>query len=100
ESQRDWGYAADYVRAMWLMLQREVPDDFVVASGETHSVRELCEVAFAQVGLNYEDYVVVDAAFIRPAEVDLLVGDPTKADRELDWRCEVDFYALVEMMVT
>jgi GDPmannose 4,6-dehydratase len=100
ESQRDWGYAADYVRAMWLMLQREVPDDFVVASGETHSVRELCEVAFVQVGLNYEDYVVVDAAFIRPAEVDLLVGDPTKADRELDWRCEVDFYALVEMMVT
>jgi GDPmannose 4,6-dehydratase len=99
ESQRDWGYAADYVRAMWIMLQRDTPDDFVVASGETHSVRELCEVAFTQVGLNYEDHVVVDAAFIRPAEVDLLVGDATKADRELDWRCEVDFYALVEMMV-
>jgi GDPmannose 4,6-dehydratase len=99
ESQRDWGYAADYVRAMWIMLQRETPDDFVIASGETHSVRELCEVAFTQVGLNYEDHVVVDAAFIRPAEVDLLVGDATKADRELDWRCEVDFYALVEMMV-
>jgi GDPmannose 4,6-dehydratase len=99
ESQRDWGYAADYVRAMWMMLQRETPDDFVIASGETHSVRELCEVAFSQVGLNYEDHVVVDAAFIRPAEVDLLVGDATKADHELDWRCEVDFYALVEMMV-
>ncbi|MGC1419639.1 MAG: GDP-mannose 4,6-dehydratase [Acidimicrobiales bacterium] len=99
ESQRDWGYAADYVRAMWLMLQRDAPDDFVIASGETHSVRELCEAAFTQVGLNYEDHVVVDAAFIRPAEVDLLVGDATKADRELDWRCEVDFYALVEMMV-
>jgi GDPmannose 4,6-dehydratase len=99
ESQRDWGYAADYVRAMWIMLQRDTPDDFVIASGETHSVRELCEVAFSQLGLNYEDHVVVDAAFIRPAEVDLLVGDATKADRELNWRCEVDFYALVEMMV-
>jgi GDPmannose 4,6-dehydratase len=99
ESQRDWGYAADYVRAMWLMLQRDTPDDFVIASGETHSVRELCEAAFTQVGLNYENHVVVDAEFIRPAEVDLLVGDATKADRELDWRCEVDFYALVEMMV-
>jgi GDPmannose 4,6-dehydratase len=99
ESQRDWGYAADYVRAMWIMLQRDKPDDFVIASGETHSVRELCDVAFKQVGLNYEDHVVVDAAFIRPAEVDLLVGDASKADRELDWRCEVDFYALVEMMV-
>jgi GDPmannose 4,6-dehydratase len=81
------------------MLQRDTPDDFVIASGETHSVRELCEAAFTQVGLNYENHVVVDAAFIRPAEVDLLVGDATKADRELDWRCEVDFYALVEMMV-
>jgi GDPmannose 4,6-dehydratase len=99
ESQRDWGYAADYVRAMWIMLQRDKPDDFVIASGETHSVRELCDVVFKQVGLNYEDHVVVDAAFIRPAEVDLLVGDASKADRELDWRCEVDFYALVEMMV-
>jgi GDPmannose 4,6-dehydratase len=90
---------ADYVRAMWIMLQRDTPDDYVIASGETHSVRELCDVAFTQVGLNYEDHVVVDAAFIRPAEVDLLVGDAAKADRELDWRCEVDFYALVEMMV-
>jgi len=99
ESQRDWGYAADYVRAMWLMLQRDDPDDFVIASGVPHSVRELCEVAFAQVGLNYEDHVVTDAAYIRPAEVDLLVGDASKADRQLNWRCEVDFYALIEMMV-
>jgi GDPmannose 4,6-dehydratase len=99
ESQRDWGYAADYVRAMWLMLQQDVPDDFVIASGETHSVRDLCEAAFAQVGLNYEDHVVIDAAYIRPAEVDLLVGDATKADRELGWRTDVDFYALIEMMV-
>jgi GDPmannose 4,6-dehydratase len=99
ESQRDWGYAADYVRAMWLILQQEVPDDYVVASGETHSVRDLCEAAFAQVGLNYEDHVVIDAAYIRPAEVDLLVGDATKANRVLGWRPEVDFYALIEMMV-
>jgi GDPmannose 4,6-dehydratase len=99
ESQRDWGYAADYVRAMWLMLQRDDPDDFVIASGVPHSVRELCEVAFSQVGLNYEDHVVIDAAYIRPAEVDLLVGDASKADRQLNWRCEVDFYALIEMMV-
>jgi GDPmannose 4,6-dehydratase len=98
-SQRDWGYAADYVRAMWMMLQQDAPDDFVIASGETHSVRDLCEVAFAQVGLNYEDHVVIDAAFIRPAEVDLLVGDASKAGRVLDWRCEVDFYGLIEMMV-
>jgi GDPmannose 4,6-dehydratase len=99
ESQRDWGYAADYVRAMWAMLQRDAPDDFVVASGQTHSVRELCEVAFAAVGLDYRDHVVVDPAFIRPAEVDLLVGDATKAHELLGWKCDTDFYALVEMMV-
>ena len=99
ESQRDWGYAADYVRAMWAMLQREQPDDFVIASGETHSVRELCEVAFSSVGLDYSDHVVVDPAFIRPAEVDLLVGDATKARTQLGWKCDTDFYALVEMMV-
>ena len=99
ESQRDWGYAADYVRAMWAMLQRDAPDDFVIASGQTHSVRELCEVAFATVGLDYRDYVVVDPAFIRPAEVDLLVGDATKAHELLGWKCDTDFYALVEMMV-
>jgi GDPmannose 4,6-dehydratase len=99
DAQRDWGYAADYVRAMWAMLQRDTPDDFVIATGETHSVRELCEVAFEAVGLDYEDYVVIDPAFIRPAEVDLLVGDATKAHQQLGWKCEVDFHALVEMMV-
>ena len=99
EAQRDWGYAADYVRAMWAMLQRDAPDDFVIASGETHSVRELCDVAFAAVGLRYENHVVVDPAFIRPAEVDLLVGDAQKAHHQLGWKCEVDFYALIEMMV-
>jgi GDPmannose 4,6-dehydratase len=99
DAQRDWGYAADYVRAMWAMLQRDTPDDFVIATGETHSVRELCEVAFKAVGLDYEDHVVVDPAFMRPAEVDLLVGNAAKAHQLLGWRCEVDFYALVEMMV-
>ncbi len=99
DAQRDWGYAGDYVRAMWAMLQRDTPDDFVVASGETHSVRELCEVAFAAVGLAWEDYVVVDPTYLRPAEVDLLVGDASKAARELDWKCDVDFYGLIEMMV-
>ncbi len=99
DAQRDWGYAADYVRAMWAMLQLDSPDDFVVATGQTHSVRELCDVAFAAAGLDYQDHVVVDPAFIRPAEVDLLVGDPSKARQQLDWTCEVDFYSLVEMMV-
>ena len=99
EAQRAWGYAADYVRAMAAMLQRDQPDDFVIATGETHSVRELCEVAFSAAGLNYEDHVVVDPAFIRPAEVDLLVGDATRARDLLGWKCEVDFYALIEMMV-
>ena len=99
DAQRDWGYAADYVRAMWAMLQRDTPDDYVVATGETHSVRELCEVAFKAAGLDYEDHVVIDPSFIRPAEVDLLVGDSSKAHRELGWKCEVDFYGLVEMMV-
>ena len=99
DAQRDWGYAGDYVRAMFAMLQRDTPDDFVVATGETHSVRELCEVAFAAVGLAWSDYVVVDPAFLRPAEVDLLVGDASKAARELDWKCDVDFYGLIEMMV-
>ena len=99
DAQRDWGYAADYVRAMWAMLRRDEPGDYVVATGETHAVRELCEVAFAAVGLRYEDHVVVDPSFLRPAEVDLLVGDATKARDVLGWKCEVDFYALVEMMV-
>ncbi len=99
EAQRDWGYAADYVRAMWLMLQQDSPDDYVVATGETHPVRELCELAFATAGLDWEQHVVVDERFLRPAEVDLLVGDPTKAQEKLGWRRDVDFARLVEMMV-
>jgi GDPmannose 4,6-dehydratase len=99
EAQRDWGYAEDYVLAMWQMLQRDTPDDFVVATGQTHSVRELCEVAFGVVGLNYEEFVNVDQSFIRPAEVDLLVGDASKAHQVLGWECVTDFYALIEMMV-
>jgi GDPmannose 4,6-dehydratase len=99
ESQRDWGYAEDYVRAMWLMLQQEKADDYVIATGKTHSVRELCDVAFSLAGLKYEEYVRSDPAFLRPAEVDLLVGDSKKANATLGWKCETDFYALVEMMV-
>jgi GDPmannose 4,6-dehydratase len=99
DAQRDWGYAADYVKAMWLMLQQESPDDFVVATGETHSVKELVELAFSSAGLNWENHVVIDSAFLRPAEVDLLVGDPSKAERVLGWRRETDFPTLIEMMV-
>jgi GDPmannose 4,6-dehydratase len=99
DSQRDWGYAADYVKAMWMMLQQDEPGDFVVASGETHAVRELVELAFSAVDLRWEDHVVIDPKFLRPAEVDLLVGDPSKAERILGWRRETDFPALVEMMV-
>jgi GDPmannose 4,6-dehydratase len=99
ESRRDWGFAGDYVKAMWLMLQQPQPDDYVVASGETHSVRELCEVAFARVGLNYQDYVVQDSKLIRPAEVDLLVGDAAKAKRVLGWQASITFKELIEMMV-
>jgi len=99
ESRRDWGYAGDYVKAMWLMLQQDKPDDYVVGTGETHSVRELCQVAFGRLDLDWEKYVVVDPKFIRPAEVDLLVSDPTKARRELGWEPEVSFQALIEMMV-
>ena len=99
DAQRDWGFAGDYVRAMWLMLQRDQPDDFVVATGETHSVRELCEIAFAHVGLDWHEHVVVDDKFLRPAEVDLLVGDATKARTELGWEPTVAFADLVAMMV-
>ena len=99
DSQRDWGYAADYVRAMWLMLQQDIPSDYVVATGQTHSVRELCELAFAAAGLEWEEHVVVDERFLRPAEVDLLVGDPAKARTTLGWQRDVDFPRLVEMMV-
>ena len=99
ESQRDWGFAGDYVRAMWLMLQQEKPDDYVVATGETHSVRELLEVAFGHVGLDYREYVVVDPRFLRPAEVDQLVGDASKAHDKLGWKPDVTFEGLVRMMV-
>lgn len=99
EARRDWGYAPDYVRAMWLMLQQDHPDDYVVATGETHSVREFCQVAFDYVGLDWEKYVVVDPKFYRPAEVDLLVGDPSKAKRILHWEPTVTFQQLVRIMV-
>ncbi|HUY63553.1 MAG TPA: GDP-mannose 4,6-dehydratase [Acidimicrobiales bacterium] len=99
DSQRDWGFAGDYVRAMWLMLQRDEPDDFVVATGETHSVRDLCEIAFAHAGLDWAEHVVIDERFLRPAEVDLLIGDPTRARQELGWEQTVDFPHLVAMMV-
>jgi GDPmannose 4,6-dehydratase len=99
ESKRDWGFAGDYVRAMWAMLQQDEPDDFVVATGETHSVRELCEVAFDRAGLNWEDHVVIDERFFRPAEVDLLVGDPSKARAKIGWKTEVGFADLIAMMV-
>ena len=99
EARRDWGYAGDYVKAMWLMLQQEVPDDDVIATGETHSVRELCEAAFSHVGLDYQDFVDVDERFYRPAEVDLLVGDASKARRALGWEPTVTFENLVAMMV-
>lgn len=99
DSRRDWGYAADYVRAMWLMLQQEKPDDFVVATGETHSVEEFLDVAFGHVDLDWHDYVVQDPQFMRPAEVDLLVGDYAKARKVLGWEPTVSFTELVEMMV-
>jgi len=99
DAKRDWGFAGDYVRAMWLMLQQPAPDDYVIATGETHSVRELCEVAFAHVGLDYRDFVVIDQKFYRPAEVDLLIGNPAKAQKMLGWKPQVDFQSLVKMMV-
>ena len=99
EAQRDWGFAGDYVRAMWLMLQQDTPDDYVVATGETHSVQKLVETAFGAVDLDWRDYVVQDPRFMRPAEVDLLVGDPARARAELGWTPEVGFSELVGMMV-
>jgi GDPmannose 4,6-dehydratase len=99
EARRDWGFAGDYVRAMHLMLQQDTPGDYVVATGETHSVRRFCELAFGCVDLNYQDYVAVDERFFRPAEVDLLVGDPTRARTQLGWDREVSFEQLVSMMV-
>ena len=99
EGQRDWGFAGDYVEAMWRMLQQDEPGDYVVATGETHSVREFCEVAFSHVGLDWEDHVTTDEKFFRPAEVDLLVGDPSKARTVLGWEPTVRFDGLVRMMV-
>jgi GDPmannose 4,6-dehydratase len=99
DAQRDWGFAGDYVEAMWMMLQQDAPDDYVVATGETHSVRELCDVAFSHAGLDYRDHVTQDERFMRPAEVDLLVGDPAKALEVLGWKTKTTFPELVAMMV-
>lgn len=99
DAQRDWGYAPDYVEAMWRMLQLDAPEDFVIATGTTHSVREWVERAFQAASLNWQDYVVVDPTFVRPAEVDLLVGDPTRAKEILHWEPTVSFEALVDLMV-
>lgn len=99
DAKRDWGYAKDYVEAMWLMLQQPTPDDFVIATGETHSVREFLEVAFSHVGLNWQDYVIVDPRYFRPTEVDLLLGDPSKAKRILGWTPTTSFDALARLMV-
>jgi GDPmannose 4,6-dehydratase len=99
DSSRDWGYAGDYVEAMWLMLQAEQPEDFVIATGETHSVREFVEATFARLNLDWREYVAVDPRYFRPAEVDFLLGDPAKAKRVLGWKPKVDFKTLVRLMV-
>lgn len=99
DAKRDWGYAKDYVRAMWLMLQKDQPDDYVVATGEMHSVEEFLELAFGRVNLNWRDYVEFDPRYLRPAEVELLIGDPTKAKTQLQWEPSVTFKQLVELMV-
>ncbi|HXN09329.1 MAG TPA: GDP-mannose 4,6-dehydratase [Candidatus Acidoferrales bacterium] len=99
DAKRDWGYAPDYVRAMWLMLQQNEPDDYVIATGETRSVQELVETAFGHVGLDYRKYVVIDPKFIRPAEVDILVGDASKAKKKLGWAPTVTFKQMIEQMV-
>lgn len=99
EAKRDWGYAKDYVRAMWLMLQQDSPDDYVIATGETHSVREFLELAFGYVNLNWQDYIEFDQRYLRPAEVDLLIGDSTKAQQKLGWHPSVTFAQLVALMV-
>lgn len=99
DAKRDWGFAGDYVRAMWLMLQQDEPDDYVVGTGTTHAVQELCEAAFSHVGLDWRDYVIQDPQFMRPAEVDLLVSDPAKAKEILGWEPDVTFEELIQMMV-
>lgn len=100
DARRDWGYAKEYVEAMWLMLQQDTPDDYVVATGETYSVREFLQEAFSFVGLNWEDYVRIDPKYFRPAEVDLLIGDPTKAKQQLGWQPKTSFRELVQLMVS
>jgi GDPmannose 4,6-dehydratase len=99
DAKRDWGFAGDYVRAMWMMLQQEKPDDYIVATGETHSVREFLELAFSMLDLDYRDFVEFDPRYTRPSEVDVLLGDATKARDVLGWKTEVDFPSLVRMMV-
>jgi GDPmannose 4,6-dehydratase len=99
DAKRDWGYAKDYVKAMWMMLQQDQPEDFVISTGETHTVREFCELAFDRAGLDYKKYVEVDERFLRPAEVDLLLGDCTKAKKKLGWAPETSFNELVNLMV-
>ena len=99
DAERDWGYAKDYVEAMWLMLQQETPDDYVIATGETHSIRKFCKLAFDYVGLNYEDHVVVDPKFFRPAEVDILLGDYQKAKKNLGWKPKTSLETLVQIMM-
>ncbi|MFO0955409.1 MAG: GDP-mannose 4,6-dehydratase [Candidatus Saccharibacteria bacterium] len=99
DAKRDWGFAGDYVEAMWLMLQQDKPDDYVVATNETHSVKEFCEIAFGRVGLDWQQYVEVSEKYFRPAEVDLLIGDPAHAKKQLNWEPKVSFKQLVEMMV-
>ena len=99
DSRRDWGFAGDYVEAMWLMLQQEKPEDYVIATGQTHTIRDFLDAAFAAVDLDWHDYVRIDPRFIRPAEVDLLLGDPSRAERQLGWTASTTLPELVEMMV-
>jgi GDPmannose 4,6-dehydratase len=99
DAKRDWGYAKDYVEAMWLMLQQDKPDDYVIATGETHTVQEFVELAFGAVGFDYKEYVKIDPKYFRPTEVDLLIGDSSKAKKELGWTPKVSFKELVRMMV-
>jgi GDPmannose 4,6-dehydratase len=99
DARRDWGHARDYVKAMWLMLQQETPDDYVVATGRTVTVRDMVRIAFSHVGLNYEEFVKADPAFMRPAEVDVLLGDATKAKQKLGWSAETTLEAMIQEMV-
>ncbi|MMZ55209.1 GDP-mannose 4,6-dehydratase [compost metagenome] len=99
DAKRDWGYAGDYVEAMWLMLQQPNPDDYVIATGRTSTVRDMCQIAFNHVGLNYEDYIVIDPQFYRPAEVDILLGNPAKARKQLHWETKTSFEELIQLMV-